>query len=69
MQEEQKEKPYKVMFRPNEVYVGCAPHMGILWIHSEDTQEKVSIGISHEQIDDFLLQIEEAKKQIANPSF
>ena len=57
------------MFRAVEVMCGYAPHMGILWIHSENEKEKVSIGIDHDQIDNFLLQIEEMKKQIANPSF
>ena len=63
------EKPYQVMMHPTEIMVGFAPHTGVLWIHSQNDKEKVSIGLRHDQIEEFFQQIEEVKKQIANPSF
>lgn len=63
------EKPYKVIIEPTEIMVGYAPHMGVLWVHSQNDEEKVSIGLRNDQIEDFFRQIEEVKKQVANPSF
>ena len=62
-------KPRQVMMHPTEIMVGFAPHTGVLWIHTQNDEEKISIGLSYDQIEEFFRQIEEAKKQVANPSF